>query len=112
LLFNVLDILIDLRPILNGAPYGSDVIKSCKMLLFSARRIQTRRYCGLAEKLIEFALKDVKHTREESDELIDDIAKEISKPYYGYYRKEKEFFKKVAKGMRERLESENTGRKI
>jgi hypothetical protein len=102
LLLKALDILFDMESILNGLPAArSDVETSCNELFHNARRIQTRRYRKLAEELIEFALKDVKHTREDWDKLMDEIVAEISKPYYGYHEKEKEFFKKVAKEIRE-----------
>jgi len=113
LLLKALDILIDLEPILNGiasAVPPSNLTEPCKGLWSNARRIQTKHYYGLAEKLIEFGLKSSKHTKKEADKLIGEIAKEISKPYFGYYRKEKEFFEKLTKEMREGREKENKGR--
>lgn len=107
LLLKALDILIDLEPILNALPVArEDVKKPCKAIFASARRIQTKSYYGLAEKLIEFALKDVKHTEEELNKLIDEIRAEICKPFDIFHRKEREFFKKVAKELREMREEE------
>jgi hypothetical protein len=107
LLLKALDILIDLEPILNALPAArEDVKKPCKELFAIARRIQTKSYYGLAEKLIEFALKDVKHTEEEFNKLIDEIRAEISQPFDVFHRKQTEFFKKVAEELREMREEE------
>jgi hypothetical protein len=100
LLHKSLDILIVLGPILDGLPAArADIEKPCRELFFSARRIQTRKYRQLAEKLIEFALKDARHTRDDWDSLMDEIVENISKPFFGYHKKEKEIFKKAAREM-------------
>jgi hypothetical protein len=49
--------------------------------------------------LIEFALKDARHTREDWDSLMDKVVENISKPFFGYHKKEKEFIQKVAKEL-------------
>jgi len=101
LLLRALDILIDLEPDFNALPAArEDVIKPCKELFAIARRIQTRRYHRLGEKLIDFALKDVRHTEQGLDELIDEMRAEISKPFDVFHRKEKKFFEKVAEELR------------
>jgi hypothetical protein len=113
LLLRALDVLIDLEAILDALPAArEDVKKPCKEIFASARRIQTKSYYGLAEKLIEFALKDVKHTEEELNKLIDEIRAEISKPFDIFHRKEKKFFEKVAEELREMREKEESEKKM
>lgn len=100
-MLRALDILIDSRPVFSALPAArKDVKKTCEELFAIARRIQTRHYHRLGEKLIEFALKDVRHTEEGLDELIDKMKAEISKPFDVFHRREKKFFEKVAKEHR------------
>jgi len=110
LLLKGLDILIDLEPILNSTPAARrNIEEPCKALFAFARRVQTKRYYGLAEKLIEFASRDGKHTKENSVELIDELRREISKPFDIFHRKERVFFDKVAEELRQmREESKKT----
>ena len=101
LLFKALDILIDLEPYFNALPAAhEDVIKPCKKIYAIARRVQTRHYRQLGEKLIEFAQKDVQHTKESLEKIIDEMGTEISKPFDIFHRKEKEFFAKAAEELR------------
>lgn len=101
LLFEALDILVDLESKFDAFPAARDEINQPLRKLFAvARRIQSGRFLGLAEKLIEFVQKEVKHTKDELIKLIEEVSKEISRPLSAFQRKENAFFKKVAEELR------------
>ena len=96
-----LDILIELEPELDDFQASPDDVKNpCKCLLNIARRIENEKNYELAIMLIEFAQKDVRHTREYSNELIDKLVAEISKPLYMFRKKQNELFKKAAEELK------------
>ncbi len=110
LLLRALDLLIEIEPILDSFPTAQeDAKKLCTDIFSIARRIQTKRYRGISEDLVEFSLKNVKQTKEEANRIIDELRSKISIPFDVFHKKEKEFFKKVAteiKKMREASESD------
>jgi len=102
LLLEALEILIGLEPILDDLPKSrSELSWPCNRILSIAIRIQTKKYRGLALKLIEFSLKDAKHTKEELNNLLDEIRPKISKPFSIFNKKQNEFFKKVAEELKQ-----------
>ena len=101
LLFEALDILVDIEPKFDALPSARNDIKRPLRELFAvASRIQSRRFFALAEKLIEFVQKEVKHTKTELIQLIEEVSKEISKPLSTFRKKENAFFKRVAEELR------------
>jgi len=103
LFLEALDILVGLEPVLDALPRTrSELSGPCNRIFSTAIRIQTKKFRGLALKLIEFALKAVKHTKGELNNLLDEITPRISKPFSIFNKKQNEIFKKAAEELRQR----------
>jgi len=109
-LFNVLEILYDMKPILDDLPASrEDMKKPCKKLLLIGSRVYTRSNSDIADKIVEFARMPAKWTKDEENKLFQDVAKICSKPLDRSHKRENERIERVAEELKQRREREDEG---
>ena len=96
LLNQAIETLIEIQPIVDDLPAArEELIEPSKKLLYIVMRIRSKRYRKLSSKMVEFSKMDIRKTRQETINLIQEIAAIDRSPLDTYHKKLNEMVKEA-----------------
>lgn len=96
LLNQAIETLIEIQSIVDDLPAArEELIEPSKKLLYIVMRIRSKRYRKLSDKLVEFSKMDIRKTRQETINLIQEIAAIDRSPLDTYHKKVNEMVKEA-----------------
>ena len=111
ILFKAVEILIDMQSTLDDLPASREDMKEpCKKLLLIGSRIYTKSISDIADEIVKFARMPVKWTKDEANNLLQEVAEVCSKPLDRSHKRENERIERVAEELKQRMESEDEER--
>jgi len=91
-----IETLIEIQPIVDDLPAArEELIEPSKKLLYIVMRIRSKRYRKLSLKLVEFSKMDIRKTRQETINLIQEITAIDRSPLDTYHKKLNEMVKEA-----------------
>jgi len=96
LLNQAIETLIEIHPIVDDLTAArEELIEPSKKLLYIVMRIRSKRYRKLSSKMVEFSKMDIRKTRQETINLILEIAAIDRSPLDTYHKKLNEMVKEA-----------------
>lgn len=90
------EILIEIQPIVDDLPAArEELIEPSKKLLYIVMRIRSKRYRKLSLKLLKFSKMDIRKTRQETINLIQEIAAIDRSPLDTYHKERNKMIKEA-----------------
>lgn len=91
-----IETLIEIQPIVDDLPAArEELIEPSKKLLYIVMKIRSKRYRKLSLKLVEFSKMDIRKTRQETINLIQEITAIDRSPLDTYHKKLNEMVKEA-----------------